>query len=435
MDLLTATFLGFIGGLLVGLLPGFGTTSFLIISFPFVLDQSLLFCIVFYCVLSSVSQYFGSVTTLSFGIPGENTSLPLLGIRDELIKTDKISETYFLCAYGSLLASVISGLLILFFTNMFSHITFYLKSYISLTCAALGIFLCTLYSNNKLHISIIFIVVGWIVGKIGYDEIYNENFLTFNNVYLYSGIPTLPAIMGIYAVPNIFNTFYELKNLTINTYKHKILCNKFTLAILHTNVVIRSTLIGFISGLIPYIGNGVSSYLAFLIEKKYNPNNFTAQATSAESANNAANLSVLIPLVLLGVAIVPSEFVLLEIILSSNKIVSWKSLLESIYLISLCLLIANLIAFILSWNMLKATHFIIHKLKSWFLVLTLLFILFTVYIVGFQYSQGLYYLCILSLFSIIGFLLRKYDLLPFVYAFLLQNNIEQILYRIHKIYL
>ena len=53
--------------------------------------------------------------------------------------------------------------------------------------------------------------------------------------------------------------------------------------------IVRSSLIGFISGLIPYVGNGISSNLAFNIEKKINPNNFIAQATASESANNSAN--------------------------------------------------------------------------------------------------------------------------------------------------
>ena len=435
MELLIATFFGFMGGLLIGLLPGFGTTSFLILSFPFIADQSLLFCIVFYCVLSSVSQYFGSVTTLSFGVPGENTSLPLLDIRDKLSKTGKISEAHFLCAYGSLLASLISGLLILSLTSVFSQAIFYLKSYISLVCALIGIVLCILYSNNKIFTSIVFVIMGWAVGKIGYDEIYNQSFLTFNNVYLYAGIPVLPAIMGIYAIPNIAKIFYELKKFSNNTYRHRVSFDKIKLTMHNTKAILRSTLIGFVSGLIPYVGNGISSYLAFLTEKKLNPNNPIAQATAAESANNAANLSVLIPLVLLGVAIVPSEFVLLEIILSSSKTVSWKTLLENIYLISLCLLIANLAAFVLSWNLLKVTTNLVYRLKFWFPMLAISFIILGIYNVGFNYGQELYYVTVLLVFSIFGLLLRRYDLLPFVYAFLLQNNIEQIAYRVYKIYL
>jgi hypothetical protein len=46
----------------------------------------------------------------------------------------------------------------------------------------------------------------------------------------------------------------------------------------------------------------------------------------------------------------------------------------------------------------------------------------------------LYYIVVLIVFSIFGLILRNYDLLPFVYAFLLQNNIEQIVYRIYKVY-
>jgi len=434
IDLTTATFFGIIAGIVVGLLPGFGATSLLILSFPLITGHSLLFCITFYCVLSSVSQYFGSVTTLSFGVPGESTSLPLLEVRKTLQKLDKIDETHFLCAYGSLVASILSGLIIFLSFNIFSQAIFYLKSYISLLCATLGIVLCVLYSNNKMFISVCFILLGWLISKIGYDVVSNQNFLTFDNVYLYAGIPVLPAIMGIYAIPNIIKIFYELEKLPEVSYTYKKVRNKVYLILKSHCTIVRSTIIGFISGLVPYVGNGISSYIAFLVEKKIKLSDPVMQAVAAESANNAANLSVLVPLIILGVAIVPSEFVLLEIIMSSNKSVSWKSLLEDIYLISICLLLANLLAFVLSWNMLKYINLLITKVRIWFPISVVILITLGVYNVGFNYGQELYYIVVLIVFSIFGLILRNYDLLPFVYAFLLQNNIEQIVYRVYKVY-
>lgn len=112
MELVLASFYGILAGILVGLLPGLGTTAFLIICFPFLIKQSLLFCILFYCVLSSTSQYFGSITTLTLGIPGENTSLPLFSIRKKIIENSNLNQVYYLCALGSLLASLLSCVLL-----------------------------------------------------------------------------------------------------------------------------------------------------------------------------------------------------------------------------------------------------------------------------------------------------------------------------------
>lgn len=433
MDLLLATFLGLISGILIGLLPGLGTTTFILICSPFLLNQSFLFCILFYCVMSSTSQYFGNVTTLSFGVPGENTSIPLFSIRDKILKNNKVNEVYFLCASGSFIASILTGIIIYYTVNLYTNI-FYLKSYFSFLCAILGIILCLFCSSNKFYISFFLMIFGWTLGKIGYDDIYNQSFLTFDNPYLYSGLPSLPVLIGVYAIPSLFKMITENKKLIDQISYSKLDFNKIKCLYENIGVIFRSSIVGFISGLIPYVGNSVSSFLAFALEQKINPKNYISQAIASESANNSANLSVLIPLLFLGVAIIPSEFVLLEILMTSNKIISWETLSKNYLSLVVFLFLANAISFYISWNSIKIINMLMSKFKIILPFLLLLLIIVMILHFGISYSQGTYYIFVLLIFSILGFILQKYDILPFVYAFLLQNNIEQSIYRVYTIY-
>jgi len=433
MELVLASFYGILAGILVGLLPGLGTTAFLIICFPFLIKQSLLFCILFYCVLSSTSQYFGSITTLTLGIPGENTSLPLFSIRKKIIENSNLNQVYYLCALGSLLASLLSCVLLYLSIDFFYTNIFYLKSYFSLFFAILGFILCIFYSNNRPLYSFILLLFGWFLGKIGYNEITNTSFMTFNNPYLYSGIPTLPAIMGVYALPSLYFMFKRL-----NTKKADLKFENFDIlksSLTNSLTIFRASLIGFISGLIPYIGNGISSNLAFNIEKKLSPNNHIAQATASESANNSANIAVLIPLLILGVAIIPSEFVLLEIIASSNTFVSWKDLSNNFLWIVIFLLITNIISFYVSWNCIQLFNKFVVRMSIILPVLLSVFVISSIFFLGFELSQGSFYLLVLVCFFLLGLVLNGFDLLPFIYAFLLQNNVEQIFYRFYQIYI
>ena len=431
MDFLFATIFGFLSGMIIGLLPGLSTTVFLISFFPFFIDKSLIFCFTFYSVAISTSQYFGSVTALSFGVPGENTSLPLLSIREKLL--GQINKIHFLCAAGSFISSIVSFCLFIFVILFVNDLLFYIKSYVVLICAIMGLLLCIRYSENNYSISLLFLVCGWIIGKIGYDRLSNESFLTFDNSYLYGGIPILPAILGLYAIPNIFKMF------KLNPFLNGALSNnnellQYRTTIKHIPTMIRSMLIGFFSGLIPYIGNSMSSYFAFLIEKKIDGKNYVNQSIAAESANNSANISVLIPLLTLGIAIVPSEFILLEILNSSTNMISWKKLIDNLHLVLMCLLVSNVFSFIFSWMFVhKIVSFIMTNNVFFSLLLCLLFFV-CIFLFGMNYSQEYYYILVFCVFTIIGFCLHKYDLLPFVYAFLLQNNVEETIYRVTNIY-
>jgi|APGre2960657373_1045057.scaffolds.fasta_scaffold18982_2 putative tricarboxylic transport membrane protein len=435
LELLIAAATGTTAGILIGLLPGLGTTSLLLVCFPFLVKQSLIFCIVFYCVASSISQYFGSVTTLTFGIPGENTSLPLFSIRDKILESNRLNEIYYLCAFGSLIASLLSLVVLYFSIDFFLSNVFYLKSYFSLFFAIVGLFLCVLYSNNRIITSIILLLTGWFFGKVGYNEILNSNFMTFDNSYLYSGIPSLPAIMGIYALPSLYFMTKRLKELKEIRNNSLVEFNMVNSTFENLTTVFRSSLVGFVSGLIPYIGNSISSNMAFNMEKKLKPNNYVAQATASESANNSANISVLVPLLFLGVAIVPSEFVLLEIIASSNSFINWKTIYSNFITILLILLVTNAFAFYISWICLKGFNKFIARTASYLPILIFGLVTSSIFYLGFNLNQGTFYLVVLFFFFSLGLLLSKLDLLPFTYAFLLQNNVEQLFYRFYQIYI
>lgn len=434
MEIAFATILGMGVGFLIGVLPGLGTTTMLILMFPFLMQQELLFCVIFYCVVSSTSQYFGNITALSFGIPGETTSFPLLEIREQVIKQNKISETQFLCAYGSLVSSIIAGILLLLSADFFQQHIFYLKSYVSLVCAAVGMGLCLLFSNNKILISFGLLCFGWMVGKVGYNEVHKTEFLTFGNLYLYSGIPALPATLGLYALPCLVKMYLELKKIPTAYIGYHTNFDKAGLGVTYLITIFRSSFIGFFSGLVPYIGNAVCSFLAFLVEKKLKPNDVTSHAVAAESSNNSSAISVLIPLLFLGVAIVPSEFVLLEIIYSSSNPFSWQTIFNSISVIIVCLIFSNLVSFVISWNMVNVVNKTVVTLKTFFPMLVVMLIVSGVAFTGLEYDQHVYYLTVLFMFFIVGLLLYKFDTLPFVYGYLLQSNVESILYKVITLY-
>jgi putative tricarboxylic transport membrane protein len=433
-EIFVSTTLGLIAGIMTGLLPGLGTTTFLLLSLPLLIDQSLLFCVIFYCVLSATSQYFGSITTLCFGIPGESTSLPLLTIRSELEKENKISDALFISALGSLIASIFSLCLIINLVPLFSQWFFYLKSYVSLILGLLGCILCVLYSNNKIIVSFLFLVLGWILGKVGYNPVTNQEFLTFDSHYLYSGLPVLPIIIGIYAIPNLLKSTFQILQFSHNFYNFNIKINKKYLLLDNIMSIIRGSIIGFFSGLIPFIGSGISSLLAYTIEKKINNKDYIKQVASAESANNSANLSVLVPLLSLGVAIVTSEYVLLEILYNNSMSISWKFIEQHGYLIFVCVVFSNIIAFIISLNFINFINKLVLYLKHTLPLFFIFAIFSSMYYFGLENHQEYWYLIVCAISAIFGLLFQKFDILPFIFAFLLQNTIDSIIYRVTQIY-
>ena len=434
-DLTLAMIFGTLSGVLIGLLPGFGMSTCLLLFSPFLIQQSLIFCLLFYCCASSASQYFGSVTTLSLRIPGETTSLPLLEIMKNNDFSKRIGDIYFLTSFGSLLASLISGILIIVFYSYFLSFVEYLKTYVMFVFCIFGFILCVFFSENKIWISLLLFIFGWIVSKIGYDSIQNINFLTFDNVYLYGGIPTLPIIMGMYAIPGLIKMFSYVNAIEKSKNQISLTKRKISLIIENYKTMIISSFVGFVMGLIPYLGSGASSYVGYFLNKKMKRNDFVSNAVASETANNSANLSVLIPLVFLGIAIIPSEFLLLEMLPLGNKALNFFEIQSYLIVMFLFLLVSNISSFYLSWNFVRPILNLMNAINYFIPSILIIGVTASILYIGNNYNQALYYFIVFVFSSAFGLCFRNKDLLPFVYAFMLQNSFENVLYRMIIIYL
>ena len=428
MDLILATAFGTFAGAFVGLIPGFGMSSMLLLSAPLLIQHSVVSCIIFYCCACSAAQYFGSVTTIGLRVPGESTSVPLLEV---IKKTDRLGDLFFITSFGSLVGSIVSGVLIVGLFSILSTSVFYMKTMFLFWFSMLGVVMCVVGGGNHPLVSMMLLVLGWCVAKVGYDGVHNVDFMTFGNQYLYGGIPTLPVLLGIYAIPGLVAlsrmSQVSYVNLSVATPKLALITSSFI-------TIIQSSIIGFVSGLIPYVGSGISSLVAYLFSKK-TAKDHIQHAVASETANNAASISVLVPLLFLGIAIVPSEFLLLEILPFGN--LSFSAELLKFYLpsIALCIVASNLISFATSWKLASQLTSIVSKTKQALPIVLAVAMFCSVLYIGSEYNQGLYYLIVLAVFSGVGLLLRDYNSLPFVYGLLLQNSFEGTLYKVIQLYL
>jgi TctA family transporter len=155
----------------------------------------------------------------------------------------------------------------------------------------------------------------------------------------------------------------------------------------------------------------------------YNKGNYNS-LVAAETANNSATLSNLLPLFLLGIPLSGSEIIFYDII-SSKGFVFYRDFTFDFFseVIVQNLIIINCIAFLVAWpfaRYIKIFALIPYNYMRVFIFVLLCFIL---YYVGAQYFQGAYYLAVFLILLPLGYLLRNQDTLPFVFVFILQERL------------
>ena len=308
-------FLGILLGMLMGVLPGLGATALMIILFPFLLlpsiDVYMLMCVFFGIVNSG--QYYGSISASVFGVLGEGSSLPAVRNGYPLTIKGRGAEVLVSAStasyIGALLSIVLTAILIVSIPDSFLWMIKG-KVVFALLCFASLLLILT---SGRLVLPTACLALGIVTSLVGYDDFFETRILTFGIDQLDGGFPMFPLFCGLLIVPIAWEnlrTVHETKQCDISgniVYRTKLLFQYVT-----NLSIIRGSLIGFFSGFIPGMGYIVSSNIADTVERSYFPkknkdeHRLTA-LMSAEAANNAGTISVLIPLLLLGLPIVSSE--------------------------------------------------------------------------------------------------------------------------------
>jgi putative tricarboxylic transport membrane protein len=316
-DLLLAMLLGSAAGIFVGILPGIGPTALLILTYPFLEYFDLWSLFIFYFALLNGSQYYGSVSATVYGVTGELSSIPAVRHGHKLFQLGHGNPALIYAATGSFFASQVALVVFILLTNLDVFATF-MSSFWRMIFLSIALISIVFFTKNRLH-GLLFAAAGLVIGKIGYDIILQDRILTFGFTELDSGLPFFPLFCGLILIPLLIDgyeqSYHKPVDFKIVTMRSRI---KALIKPKHVPSMLRGSVIGFFSGLIPGASYTISSNIADWVENKFFRSTEKLQQhfnglVAAESANNAGAVSALIPLIALAIPIVSSEAILLSV--------------------------------------------------------------------------------------------------------------------------
>ena len=246
----------------------------------------------------------------------------------------------------------------------------------------------------------------------------------------------MPVIIAIYIFPKLLQS-YEFNGKALN---EKTIENNFIehLRYFLANwiTVIRSTIVGFFAGFTPGVSTTISANLSYVLEKfiqkrkkLYKEGDYRS-LVAAETANNAGAFSCLLPLLILGIPIVPSEALLYEIASAKGFIFGQNFTLETFKFLAIVLVIVNFIALCIAWPFAKYVC-LMHKIPVRVLNMGIFVALvFVLYFTGAKLFQAEYYLIIFFALLPIGYMLRNYNTLPLIFVFVIQTRLDVVAIRI-----
>jgi putative tricarboxylic transport membrane protein len=419
-------------GVVVGLMPGLGALFVMLMLYPMLLHVTPWVVVVFYAMIIAARDFSGSVAALGFGMMGEVSSGPALREREIIVSHNSTRQALMDTMWASQVGVVISTVLMLAAVAVGASTAVLFRSDVQ-TVFMLGTVMFLLaWAQQRWWENAVLMGLGYLIGAVGYNMRTGTDFLTFGNAYLVGGIPVLPVILGIYAVP----TMLRMANNSAPTVATEI-TQQWAMPTSWSSML-RGSIIGSVCGLIPYVGCVITSNLAHWAEQWKNSNSSLDHSlkrlSAAEAANNAAHVTSLIPFIIMGLAIQPSELVLLELLHTQG--VRPQDLVGLVFMIAAGVAVSAMFA---GW----VCGQVVSQLLTWFkkyywAIVTVLGLLLIANVawIGWSSDQTVYYLAVFGVSLIVGLLLpKRLDVLPLVLILLLQNQLDIVLPRFYQFYL
>ena len=427
---------GILRGTMSGVLPGIGTSISLIVATPILIHLDVTQLFLFYMAILSTAQFTGTIPSIFLQIPGESNSMPALIEGAKFRRKNLSSLAIGLCAIGSVFGSLVAVIITIFAVPyLMDFFVVFLKDDFRITLYGI-VLLASLFSfNNKRYgVNLVLLIIGYCLSLIGPDYQAGTYRYTLGIESLEHGIPFYPLILGIMVAPTLFSAIHKDIKLQFVEERLSSLKRSFVLFLRNITASIRGAIIGFFSAMAPGFGTLLSTNISYAVESKLNGNYPSRKILSAETANNSGGFGMLLPLVLIGIPLTSSEFILFNYLveagwspfqfqnLEKNAVMLMQNLVPWFVFV-------NCVALILAWPMAKTIIRVLQKLKKYLNIFIATVCLATCVYLGMDDYQLGYYLICLAIFATIAVKLKEINLTPILFSFILGNDLEFVILR------
>jgi len=428
--------LGCFLGTMMGALPGLGPSNGVAILIPlaFTLGLGATPSLILLTSVYYGAMYGGRISSILLNIPGDEPAMMTCLDGYPMAKKGRAGEALSLSGIASFVGAFLAtwGLILLAPQLVKIALLFGPAEYFALFTLAFAT-LGGVASTNQAKTAIA-AALGIGLATVGVDTQTGVPRFTFGEVHLYDGIDFLVAIVGLFALSEVF-LFLEHRHGSADAAGHKVSVGKLmpSLSLLKscTPTMLRTSFLGFIAGVLPGAGASLGSFISYTMEKKLVDKDGTfgtgdpRGVAAPEAGNNAAAGGALVPMLALGVPGSGTTAVLLAMLLALN--ITPGPLLftqnpDVVWGLIAALFIGNLM--LLAMNIPMVGLFVRVLLVPPRILMPIVAMVSFVGIYGI--SGSTFDLLVMVVFGVLGWLLRKLDvpLVPVILGVLLGNLME-----------
>ncbi len=425
--------LGLMLGMFVGALPGFTTIMAMAVLLPISFFMDPMVGIPFLIGVYKGGIYGGSIPAILVSMPGTGASVATTFDGPALTKKGKSRKAMEMALFSSVCGDLSSDILTILFIGPIAIMAMKIGPPELAAIILLSLIIISATTSGLFIKGLVMCFIGLFFSMIGQDPLGGMSRFTFGFFEIKSGIPLLPMLIGLFAIPEILQavekkitTFvaeeFNLKSgerLTLKEFRRSI------------RTILRSTAIGTALGIIPGVGQVVSAFVGYAAAKNASKHPETYGKgeldgiAAAEAANNSVNGPTLVPLLTLGIPGDKVTAILLGAFIAQGLRPGPQLFAEQgplVFALLVAMVFANIMFVVLGYLTIPLFAKVVTIRKSALLPLTAIFAFAGSYV----YRSDPFDLLVLVFFGIFGYTAKKlnFDVTPMVMGYILGPVLE-----------
>jgi putative tricarboxylic transport membrane protein len=296
-------------GLFVGVLPGIGGTTALVLLTPLTFALEPVQALALAGGIMGSAPMGGAVTAILLNTPGQTANAVTCLDGFPLAQQGKAGLAIGAAASSNALGGIIGAISVLAVIPVAEKLILLFGPPEFFLLALLGLVLVASTARGNMFRALLMACAGIALATVGYSDVSGAERYTFGVEYLWDGIRVPAALIGLFAVAEMVNLTIKGGSVANADAPTRItgLADGLLASFRNWGTLLRGSIIGTIAGAVPGIGGTVASFLSYgmTVQADKDPDSFgkgnIKGIIATEAAMNAKDGSTLIPTLAFGI--------------------------------------------------------------------------------------------------------------------------------------
>lgn len=402
-------------GLIAGIFPGLGgpVALSLLVPITFPLDANVAMMIL--AANLGGTAFGGSITAILLNTPGDAPNAATLLDGYPMTRQGRAGEALGASAMASGAGAIVGVILLILTVPIVREVAIAFHSVDIFWLALLGLATIAVVTRGSILADLIAGAFGLMLAFHGLNPVTGTARFTWGQDYLLAGVPLVPLIIGLFAIAEMIKLMGEQSTISESAELEGGVYEGIRSVITNWTVFLRSSVIGWLIGVVPGAGGTVANFLAYLQAQATDPDPDSfgtgniKGVIASEAANDAKDGGTMVPTLGLGIPGSASTAVLIGAFtiqgLTPGPLLFQENL-QIVFIIIFALVISNVLTSII--GVLSAKHLVKVTQVSITVVIPIVIIvaLFGSFLVRGQFAD----VVLTVVFGVFGFFMVRYDL-------------------------